>query len=236
MTIPYGKIEAVSLSLSCVKDESWQLAFKMIQAPAMLLPCMDARRYRLFCLQDDILKLALHQVYRKRWDLKHKFPCRLKKPERQAIEIYGNYWLELLKMTESLYSPQNFGKSYLDAACWFMRLVLEYRGIKISSDENVSKVDLADLITKNLKDLRNYKNPFDPNFEPHLANLVDAAISSAGSSYDFRKRHWEPFLRAYAAWRDDLRENSSLYAVIQENGKYYNQGKGRVKIPTFRDS
>ncbi len=233
MSIPYGKIKPVSVS----QDKSWKLAFDVAQAPALPLLGMEARRYKLVCTQHDILKLGLHQVYRRHWDSKHKFPCRLEKLERQAIEIYGNYWWELLKMAERLHSHQDFGKPYPNAASWFKHIVMEYRGIKINSDENVSKTDLADLITKHLQHLRNYENPFDPDLEPHLVSLVNAAISLAEKSDQFKKRNWEPFLRAYTAWRDDLKTNSSWYAVVKSNdGKYYNQGKGRVKIPTFRDS
>jgi hypothetical protein len=235
MTIPYGNIKAVSVSRPGA--ECWKEAFSIAQAPSLPLVGMDARRYFLFCTQDDILKLALHQVYRQHWDSKHKFPCRLKKPERQAIEIYGNYWWELLKMCEYLHSYQTFEKPYLNAAGRFMFLVLEYRNIKGNSDSDVTKTDLANLITKNLKQLRNYENPYDPDFEPHLARLIDASISFAGNSDQFKRRHWGPFLKAYAAWRDDLKGNSSWYACLQDkNGKYYNQGRGRVKIPALRES
>lgn len=246
MVIPYGKIEAVSLSRTV--DESWQKAFKVAQAQAQPLVGMEARQYCLFGRQDDLLKLALHQVYKQHWDSKHKFPCRLEKLERQGIEIYGNFWYEKLKLCKHLHSS-SFGESYLNAAQWFMVLVLEYRQIKAKSikaksssnegknSSNEGKKSLADLITQNLKALRNDENPYDSDLEPHWARLIDAAISSAKLSNQFRRHHWNPFLRAYAAWRDDLRKNPSWYAVIRdENGKYYNQGVGRLKIPSFRES
>lgn len=234
MSIPYGEIEPVSASRT--RDESWELAFKIAQAPALPLVGMDVRRYSLLSAQDDILKLALHQVYRQHWDSKHKFPCRLKKLERQAIEIYGNYWWEVLKLCERLHSHQNFGEPYVNAAWWFLRLILEYRHIKANSDSNVSKTDLADLITEELKQLRKGDNPYSTDFEPHRARLIDAAQSLANSD-QFNRYNWQPFLRAYAAWRDDLRENPSWYAVVKDkNGKYYNQGRGRVKILTLCNS
>lgn len=235
MTIPYGKIKPVPTHR--IEEKSWQLAFQMAQAKPLPSPCMDVKRYSLFSTQDDILRLALHRVYRQHWDSKHKFPCRLTKAERQAIEIYGDYWWEQLKLCERLHSHQNFGEPYANAAHWFTFLFLEFKEIKVNSDSDVSKTDLTDFMSQSLKKLRNYENPFDPDFEPHLARLIDAAISLANPFNQFRRQHWYPFLRSFAAWRDDLRENTSWYAVLKdESGRYYNQGRGRCRRRTFRDT
>jgi hypothetical protein len=232
MAIPYGKIEPV---VPNSKDKNLNFAFSIAQARILPPEGMDARRYYLLRAEDDLLKLALHQVHRRHCDSTHKFPCRLSKIERQGIEIYGNYWWEKLKLCERLHSYESFGKFYINAAQWFMLIILDHRQLKAKGSSNEGKKSLAELISQNLKSLRNDENPYDSDSQPHLARLMDAAISLGQGCNQFRRYNWNPFLRAYAAWRNDLRQNTSWYAVVEDDeGKHYNQGVGRQKTPTFR--
>jgi hypothetical protein len=66
---------------------------------------------------------------------------------------------------------------------------------------------------------------------------MSGAIDLAIHSDQFKKNHWQPFLSAYRSWKDDLKSNPSWYAIHRDmEGKYWNQGSGRVKIPTFSHS
>ncbi len=214
----------------------WNRAFLIAQSPAVPLT-LDLERERILAAGDELLSLALHRVYRQHWDSKHKFPIRLKKLDRQAIEAFGDYWWQLLKLCERLHSE--YGKNYENAADWFLCLVLEYRAARRgrSAISGNGKKNLARLIEERLSNLRQGINPEDPQIFPARWQLMQAAIHLAGNSDQFRRNHWQPFLNSYRSWKDDLKSNTSWYTIHQDaSGKYWNQGLGRAKIPTFKNT
>jgi hypothetical protein len=86
-------------------------------------------------------------------------------------------------------------------------------------------------IAKELRELKSFKNPYDPTYLPHLSNLINIAITiltrqlhdnnkmkSARSA--FLKNTWEPFLSSYQAVREAVCESNSNITITKlEKGK-----------------
>jgi len=178
--------------------------------------------------------LLAHYLYKERWDRKHKFPFRLTKENRQALEAYGEYWdrlIELCMGCHNLVSPNS--SHYANASVWIANIIFESRLYKANNiRSNVTtkgKIRYADGLRKAAQALEAGENPED-EAAPNSFRLYSDAMQLRESSSAFTAKYWRPFIVAFRKWIKDIEKNPAWSSLWIEDGQLLQQeGKGKHK-------
>lgn len=188
--------------------------------------------------------ITIHWVVKLKWSSKHKIPggqahARSAKP---VGEMYFRL-LELCIQCQGLMGHKATG--YPDAADWFSEIWLDDthsqlvgRVVLLLGVEGGRKDDYLAGLRQTVRALRDDQNPFDPEALPHLHRLVECAIRLAGSSDEFRKNYWKPYIYSLSGLATQLANNSNGYyrkvtvRLEQKKGKtfwciYESPGRGK---------
>lgn len=173
-----------------------------------------------------------HYLYKQRWNPSHKFPFRLSKQNRQALEAYGQYWDRLIELCIGCHAYEA-GSAYTNASKWVAHIIYEYRFHKASNIRNgvttKGKVRLAEGLRKTVQALETGENPEDEIFVNSF-RLYKEAMHLKDSSEAFRKKYWRPFILAFRAWIRDIESNPAWISYWLEDGKLFEQGgRGNCK-------
>lgn len=198
----------------------------------------DPKINKLIDLQEDLLKLGLHRLVQRAENSKHKFPVRLRKSQRAAVEAYGDCLYQEYLFCQNLHSE--WGGAYKNSANWFLQIILEFR---VERQKDIINLDcFAKGKTAEIAFLQNYLNQLREGFNnpisrkrcPHKWQLIQAALAKRGSSDQFRRTFWNPYLTALVAWKNQLKSNEALHSVFYEDGVFFKQiGPGNFNPPMF---
>jgi hypothetical protein len=247
MSFPYGQIKP--LPTKYIPESDWRFAFDQIQltittnsynSPIFVHSktafrgskneAFKAEACQVEQMNIDLLQLALYRVCQQYIDpVNYKFPCRLEKAQRAYLEAWGDYWYQLLRLCERLHSYQNLG--YQNAAHWFMCLVNEWHNTKILSiavgNVEGGRSAMIDLINDDLKKIKEGLRSKVADLPVRNQLLWIAVDTLGGTKSQFRRQYWQPFLKAYVAWRDQIKTNSCICSIAQTTDK---QGRLRFQI------
>ncbi|MDJ0571503.1 MAG: hypothetical protein QNJ53_20985 [Pleurocapsa sp. MO_192.B19] len=216
------------------KDPVWDTCFDLLQTPhyqpyRKLLPC---EQLSLECREGRWL-IVFHWVIKKKWLSKHKIPTRQKKYEPE-----GEFWFWILELCLQLHSTK-WGKPYENAADWFSWIVYERRlpdwealfpELKQSnSDEKpigrITKTKFKENEQLISGDLRQGKNPWHPEFNPHHYSIISAALEMSEYSDRFHNQFWKKFLAAYSGWIKSLAHFNFVF--LKNNQLVMQEGRGQ---------
>ena len=212
--------------------------------------------------------LLSHWIYKKEWNSKCKIP-RMQKTDKEALEREGNKWLCLLEVCRGLVGYKNedkavglWGATLLE--CKISNLKKLYNPNKYPPIKGMTrqrKVEFTDGSTRktswdnngkqafqqtfqeDVKALRQESNPFDPDNQPWLCSIIQAALDVSIKEKDsgkkiknFTKNFWEPYLSSYSKWANKL-DCKGISFLWAENKKWYSRfpgtKRGGRKIPSF---
>ncbi|MGB3642554.1 MAG: hypothetical protein WBA39_33980 [Rivularia sp. (in: cyanobacteria)] len=212
----------------------WDDALDSVQQWHQNIACNEAQKQHLQ-INEIIYIIALHWLYRKKYQSKHKIPGKLK--HRKACEPLGDFLHQLLNLCSEVHTISPF--DYMNAGEWFKQIVFEMRygdvQAILSDEQEGGKTKYIDVVRGEISQLRSYKNPYDSSTSPHTYRLLESAIRIAERSDIFRKKHYSPLIKAYAAWARELRENPTFeYWLVEGEKLVAKRGKGKAKIPIVK--
>ena len=213
----------------CLEDKDWITAFDSIQSSIVFLDSTDEAVKKASSITDTHWVLALHWVYKKKWNPKHKMPC--KRDTAKKIEPLGNLFLSILNLCEALHTIGH-GQEYRNAGLWFAAVLLETKNQDFADFLGLTNKNSLDASIKSIrKELSCYRdgcNPHDKNKDINTWRLIDGALKVAVSNKypqianelwrGVRAKENPGFLHAYSAWAAAL-ESKNYQRMTLKNGK-----------------
>jgi hypothetical protein len=228
-----------------LEDKDWATAFDSIQSPVVCLNSTDEAVEKASSITTTYWVLALHWVYKKKWNPKHKIPC--KRDAAKKLEPLGNLFLSILNLCEALHTI-GYGQEYSNAGQWFTAVLLETKNEALANFLGLTNENSLDASIKSIrKDLsyyRNGHNPHDKNKNINTWRLIEAALKVTGSNKypqianelwrGVRAKENPGFLHAYSAWAAAL-ESKNYQKMTLKNGKLVSLVKKEKGKPVFKE-
>lgn len=172
---------------------------------------------------------TLGMLIREVWDSKHK-PVGMPTQAYPTYKQLGQLYERLLTMAERIRTLDELAPlplpegTPLDWTLSVMALENEFEGIT-----NGTKRECVEKIGHNSGSLKRLENPFDCTESPIIYTLVEIARCHAQANDTFRKKHWNPFHKAYSEWKKHYKSDAWRPAEINTNGtiKYLKKGGKR---------
>ncbi|MBD2120317.1 hypothetical protein [Trichocoleus sp. FACHB-262] len=179
--------------------------------------------------------IGLHYLYQKKWNNRHKLPIRFQPKTQKIYKLFGEYLYQLVELCTQCHAWQK--TPYPNAAHWFFAIAWEMHDnslMPITEHGRSGESKRSWLVThkSNLKTLKDYGNPCDPEEEPHYYRLIDTARSMAEQPGEFYRKQWKPFLKAYSEYVNEVAENPMCQVVFEKDEKLrYSSGRGKGSLP-----
>lgn len=146
---------------------------------------------------------AIHWVYKKRWNPKHKIPCN--KQFAKIIEPQGDFYLSILELCNAVYEIHRFiGHECIEYVLWFEKIMVETKMIEASKHipylENLkSKKEEYEDKYKLLEQIKDFKNPLDKNSNYYFWELLNKSfyLIQTRNYENLEKNQWKNFINAY---------------------------------------
>lgn len=228
-----------------LEDKAWAIAFNSIQSPVLCLDSTDEALKKASSITTTYWVLALDWVYKKKWNPKHKIPC--KKDTAKKLEPLGNLFLSILNLCEALHTI-GCGQEYSNAGQWFAAVIWETKNQALAdflglTDKNSLDASIKS-IRKDLHEYRDGRNPHDKTKELNTWRLVETALKVNGSNKfpQITNEIWRGdrakgklgFLYAYSAWAAAL-ESKDYQRMTLKNGKLVALVKKEKGKPVFKE-
>jgi hypothetical protein len=217
---------------------AWNPVITSLQKPFIRLdntPHID----KAIAITENYWVVATHWVYKKKWNPKHRIPC--KRDIALLCEPMGNLLLSILNLTEALHSIHPLGRHYDNAAMWFDCVCWEMKNEGLADllglTATESKRDRVGGIRSQLSSYRDKKNPHDFDRDPHTWRLIQAAqeVSMSRIFPTIDKKIWRGvrekgtplgFLYAYSAWAIALESPKWTTMLLKQQGVFVRAYRG----------
>ena len=231
-------------------QEPWKKVFASLPKATILTPpelSEDEVRVRLMLLSGQF-NAAMHWVYKKRWNPKHKIPG--PRSLVKSSEPLGNFLLSRLNLCVEVHLLKHpLSRGYDSAADWFDGVATEFRDglIKeyLGCTENKGKLSLIKSLRSELAILKAEENPYKPDtkhWELIQACLEIIKSNIAPNFYDVfwrgkRGENFPPgFIYSFSAYIANI-ESPQMKELIFKDGEFHlrsGRGSGLNKYPLLR--
>ena len=225
-----------------IPDPPWDAL--MISVQTRFLLSVDEVSDELIRRSEFMWGCLAHYLHQKRWDSKHKFPFRLTKEQRKALEAFGNYWDQRIELCVGCHANNSPHSRYYDnAAHWARQIVYEVKEAGLSAtlagEVKRGKINFVKALRCEVRDLEGGQNPEEQKFINSF-RLYEDALLLRDSSDVFRKRYWSPYIHAFRQWIRSLETNSEWNScwiegsVLKEQIGKGNHQRGITKNLSFK--
>lgn len=228
-------------------EESWKKVFESLPKAKFYTPpgmSEDEVRARLSLLSGE-WKAAMHWVYKKRWNRKHKIPG--SRSLVKSGEPLGNFLLSRLNLcVEAHLLKHPLSRGYDSAADWFDGVAREFRDGLVKESlgytENKGKLSLIKSLRSELAMLKIEENPYEPSSKHWelvraCLDIIDSDIAPNFYEVFWRGKRGENdppgFIPSFSAYISHI-DRPQMKELIFKNGEFYlrsGRGSGLIKYP-----
>jgi hypothetical protein len=231
-------------------EESWKKVFASLPKATILYPSElndEEVRVRLSLLSGNF-NAAMHWVYKKRWNPKHKIPG--PRSLVKSSEPLGNFLLSRLNLCAEVHLLKHpLSRGYESAADWFDVVACEFRDELIKEHlgctNNKGKLSLIKSLRNELAILKAEENPYKPDTKHWELIQACLEIIKSGIAPNFYKVFWRGkrgknfppgFISSFSAYIASI-ESPQMKELIFKDGEFYlrsGRGSGLNKYPLLR--
>jgi hypothetical protein len=211
----------------------WDITMPLLEQPSYI-PLIPQVRLKL-ATQYQISKLdfdwaiALHWVVKKKWNPQLKFPV----PRKLAdlYEPWGELMFRQLELCIRCHeASQPTRQFYRNPSDWYLQLIIETKGddvCDIIANKAIGKKPFIKDKYSIIKELKEYRNPANPETWPHFHRLMKAALALQKQD-SFYKDYWRPYLKACSQWIQKVDSKTYTQSFVKGNKIFQRLGKGKV--------
>lgn len=184
-----------------------------------------------------ILHYSCHYIIKAKWDKYHPLPP-YPNQAKSLLSYFAKTWLCILELCIQCrdFLPVPELQKFLRASDWFRAIIQEERvgGLKMirSNHENYSRKyaqphlepkqpDKREIVSEMrafLKEIKALKNPYCKEEDPQMWRLFDVAQKLSKNSPDFKKRYWQPYIKANSNLIQVIESDSRVHVVQERDG------------------
>ena len=162
---------------------------------------------------------ALHWAAKLKWSTNHKIPGGQK--HSRAAKPMGIILACEIELCIQCHAGLGYkATGYNDASIWFGAVWEEHvknnlnNLFKLTIHGSGKKGAVFNFRHNVLAVLKEDKNPFNPEDQPHMHHLIECSLNLAKRSDVFRKKYWVPYVRALTACATQVDHNPNGYYQV----------------------
>ncbi len=196
----------------------------------------------------NTLRLAIHWLYKEKFNKKHKIPGwwgkTFSNETKESIRIYGSYLLAIFNLLSAIDQQRNFVPSKLKAdfnyswyfACSCFELIKNFHA-EAKANDNTKKRNACNNYFKESSKSRDKSNPYCPKNQPYLYQIHETGLNMRyfEGATDEHKRIWDSYKQAYRKFNLDKQSRAWGYTYIDiDKNKnreiFFNEGKRKINF------
>lgn len=206
----------------------WKQALSLLDRSSPPLPFYEPAIQVQVDISDADWRVALYWVVKKKWNPKLRIPIPAK--VSRLYESWGELLYRCLELCVVCFNSGHLlSKKYPHAADWFLNVIQEAKNISTSivvRNEPIGKVPIIEERRRITAQLRDLRNPANPQTSPHYYRLNEVAFFLEKDDV-FNKTYWQPLLSAACKWTQAIEKPTYQETFVKGNRIYYRAGRGR---------